>query len=671
VQARAAALERMYQGRNSRLDDYERMYRLQSWKDTLRPNEIRVSLPDAHNTIEKYRALLMTRPPTITVPTTSNNPDDQGRAQKIERYLYGVSARTKMSKVLSWAEWYAVTFGAGFVKCVYDSNHADDEFPLIITSPDTRTLYWQCDGRDRIIELVQKWPRSRREIEAEWGCTLPRPSESWELESEAAWLDYKVDYIEYWTETTVWEKKEKGKPEPKLLTDLIGEAMQGVMAGQAGVDVEATLAGVEGEPAEEEEEEETRIRVRRVIHTVIVEDGAGTGGPAFVVKRAVAMPGYSRIPFVKFSGISTPLAGAGSDLSVLYPLAGGDGTDKAMGVLAAMNLLASIDLDSAIKAPNAPIISDDDAAELDMQPGAKNYVKPGSKVWRLTPDASNPAVQRSAELFTGRASQSGIPEIWSGEFHSLSGQALSGLATVFQMAIGFKQNDRQEALQDLFGLVLALTAKYSARDGGWRTYGTNATGQFVETLVKPADIGTNFRVTVKLSASMPKDTVGIASLLSMLESKGQLSLETMLDHLQKLPEFGLAAESPEDEIVRIYRNQLLKDEQFKGFITKALGSDVVQMMRNAGVVSPEAEQEAQQLLFPPPPMPMPAQGGPQQGMPPEMMAAMQAGQMPAGPMPAGMAGMQMGASPIPPMPGAGGPAMPMPAGMPPGMMEGG
>jgi hypothetical protein len=700
---RAHALKRAFGDRNARMDDYERMYRMDVWKDARKPGEVRVSLPVAHDVVEKLRAMMLTRPPVVTVPTVSARIEDQQRAQKVERYLYGASSRTNLHKLVSHAGWYALTFGVGILKVHYDSFATEDDFPLVVTAPDPRSMFWRMDPKqERMVEAVQMWKRSRREIEQEWDFTLPRVNMLGDtLDAESTWLDGEVTYIEYWAETTVWEdvEREEDKPEPKLLTDLVGEAMQmrlqgmqapsvdmpyGPMADEPGemqpmADGSGMLEPAEGTGADKKEDAaevkpRTRVRRRKIIHAVVVEDAGGDTPAGVMVKRAVYMPGYRQIPFVKFAGISTPLPADGGDISILYPLANGSGGDRAMGVLASMNLLASIDLESAIKAPNAPVYTDDPDAMLDMGQGAINYVKPGSKIDRIRPDTSNPAVQRSYDLLDRHVSGVGVPDVYRGKMEQLSGQAISGFATAFQMALGFRQKEVEQALERLYEIMLCLTAKFADPETGWTAWGANSYGRHVEVTVKPADIGSNYRVQVKLSASMPKDTVGLASMLSMLQSKGQLSLESFIDQLQKLPEVGLAAESPDDEIVRIYRDKLLGAPQFAEVIAKALGMDVVGMLEGAGAITPEAVQAAEQMLYPPPqqqqpmlpagpggpgPMGPGGPGGP--GMPPGMPPGMMG---PGGPMMPGGGG-----PPGPPMPGA--PAMPMPQpGIPPGFPPG-
>jgi hypothetical protein len=178
------------------------------------------------------------------------------------------------------------------------------------------------------------------------------------------------------------------------------------------------------------------------------------------------------------------------------------------------------------------------------------------------------------------------------------------------------------------------------------------------------DIGENYRVRVKLSAALPKDTIALASMYSMLADKKRISQETFLDLLQKLPDIDLAAESPDDEQVRILRGEVLMNGKVAEALATALAKEYVEAMGNSGVITEEALQAALRELEPPPPPPQQAMG-PQQspmgpgGPPPQGM--------PPGPM--GPPGMMPQQGP-PMMPGGGGmapPPMPQMPQLPPGV----
>lgn len=655
IQARRVKLmaENEASKRRERMDRYERMYRLDVYDSPRAPNEVRVSLPVAPETVEKMRALLVTRPPSITVPYNSADPEDMARGQKVEQWLYAAAHRANFQRVLFDAEWFAMCLGMGIIRYYVDLEVPEGDFPIPITAPDPRTVFGlENPARDRFVELVHTWPRKRREIENELGVTLNRPMQPLDLEAEAAWLDGEVEYTEYWLETQVKEKR-SAKRQEDLLTDLVAKALQSQIMGEAGLEMEP-----------EPEPEPVRRRVRKVIHSIIVDDtGAGVLGPQ-VLKRPVIMAGYHSIPYVFWSGTSTPLKGANAHLSVLFPLSNGDAGDRSMGVLAAQNLLASLDVESAIRAPNSPLWTDDPAAQIDLAPDAVNRVQPGHRVDRLQTDVTNPAVVRGLELMGDQTARHSIPSILTGDnVQSLSGQAISGFATVFQMLIGHKQVERERALEQLFGAWLCLVEEWADPVEGMQAWGYTPTGTYVDVALLPDDVQGNYRVQVKLSASMPQDQIGMISTLSMLQKQGQISMETLLDQVQKL--LGLAADTPNDEIIRILRDRWIMDSQFAEQMAQLLAADYRELLLGHGqpIIPPGAMQNSQALAGSMEAMLAGAQGQPPPGgMPPEMMG---------GPM--GPGGPPMGpVGPMPPMPPGGGGPMPMGpmpgGGAPPGVM---
>lgn len=691
IRARTSTLKEAATERNDRISKYLRMYSLDVFEGKMLPNDYRVSLPLAFDLVEKLRALLVTRPPVYTVPAGTANMDTQARAQKIERWLDGAASMMNLDTLLPEAAWWAVCAGMGVMKLAYDPNAAEDEFPLVLHTPDPRACFWSMDARkDRFTEFIHSWERPRREIEDEWGVKLQPPVKLADAVAMADWGDTPVTYIEYWVELTEWEDVEPPKEPAPLLTDLVQqafEAQQGAALGLAPDEIQAALKGGEdytpGEKAEDKDEDEkvpvvTRRRVRKVVHCVAVDEGIYRKGRKAedlgmtIIKKPVVMPYYKRIPFFLFPGTQTPMGGANANLSALYPLTNGSSDKtKSVGVLAALNMALSMELQTLLSAPNSPVLTDDPKLVLDFAPNSVNYVQEGSKVWRLENDTTNPAAQRVFGALNDQLARVGIPDVFSGKMEQLSGQAISGFASVFQMSIGFRQQAFERALSAMMEHALCLTKYYSADRGAWRVWGTSKNGKPVDLTLSADDIGDIIRVQVKLSASMPKDTAAMASLWSMLQQKGQISTETLIDLLQKLPEFGLAAESPEDEMQRILRDKILTNPKFMEMFAGQTAAQFLPFLMGAENTTPEQIAQANALFAPaPPPMAGPPGMGQMQGpgnpmtMRPGMPPGMAPGAMPGAPMPGGPG--QMSGPPQINMPGGGGvPSVPGPLQAPP------
>jgi hypothetical protein len=391
------------------------------------------------------------------------------------------------------------------------------------------------------------------------------------------------------------------------------------------------------------------MKVRRVIHAIVAEDiltsveqGERAAFGIAVIKAATHFGRYDRIPFFGWPGKSVPLAGEFSDQSVLYPLAKGDASTGTLGVFGAYQALASIDIQSAIDSPNAPIFSDDPDHAISMERNKVNYVAPGTKVWRLQPDVTNPAVQRAMQAMQDQMFRSGIHELMDGPAHMVSGQSVSGQASVHQMVVGQRMNLLQEELSRMLEFSLRLV-RACAVDDKWEAYGTTTRGEFVRMELGSEDVPENPRVLVKLSASMPKDSIGLASVLSALAAKNQISLETFLDLFQKLPEFGLASDSPAEEIERILRDRMLMSGPMAESLAQALSMGYVMRILNDGAVTPEEQMVAQQFMEKLMQQAAPgigqSSGGPQEPPNPnQMMEVPPSGAPPAMPAPPNMPG---------------------------------
>lgn len=622
VSKRTTVLEKMYGNRNTRMKLYERMYRLDTYDGSAAAaEEIRVALPIAHNLVEKSRAMMIGRPPVVSVPSVGTNEEGKETAEKIERWMIGALSRMQFVNRLGDAEFWATCAGKGWLKLTWDPFAMDDEFPIVLVAPDPKTLFPRYNNqRDRVVELADIRMRTRRDIEDEWGGLGFKFSRPIGLDSAACaeWMEEEVRYIEYWLETVQFVKQD-GKSEKKKSGEVdASPALSRVMKFTQGADGEPVESREDSPPgfAENKKEEneyektgdewtdftENRKKVRRVIHSVVAEDiltsveqgERGALGVA-VIKSATHFGRYDRIPFFGWPGKSVPLPGEHADQSVLYPLAKGDASTGAMGVFGAYQALASIDIQSAIDSPNAPIFSDDPDHAISMERNKINYVSPGTKVWRLQPDVTNPAVQRAMMAMQDQMFRSGIHELMDGPAHMVSGQSVSGQSSVHQMVIGQRMNLLQEELSRMLEFALRLV-RTCAVEEQWEAYGTTARGEFIKMSLGSEDVPENPRVLVKLSAAMPKDSIGLASILSALAAKNQISLETFLDLFQKLPEFGLASDSPAEEIERILRDRMLMSGPMAESLAQALSMGYVMRILNDGAVTPEEQMLAQQFM---------------------------------------------------------------------------
>jgi len=604
VQSRYTALAEKWSKRNSRMDDYEKLYLLDMWEESPEPDERRISAPVCFNTVESFRTLLLTRPPVISVPPSEVKAVATDQADQIEKFLYGVWYQGRVLDALNLAEWHASCLGEGVLRCVYDPEVVEDELPLVVQALDPRTVYANPSGREgQDLEVIHSFKRARREIEAEWGELKRGPEAGANLEE---WLDEEVDFVDYWrvdveeVEEPVEERRADEGEEPEgVLARLVAMAKRAI---RAGTPEPAAAVNEFGERIEEEGEEgEERIRkVRRrvVTNCVVVEDQ--------FLKEPMRMPGYRRLPFIRYAGIATPLADENGALSVLFPITGGSRKNGAMGLAAGINELLAMKQRLIEMYANGAIITDDTDLEIDFRPGAVNTMRKGAQWSFLVPPGPHPAVDQQIALIERLTQDATVSAAMQGRYvGTVSGIALSAMNNPVLMRIAHRQQVRERAYQELNRLILSLAEEYVPAEG-WYVWGTDRQGGTFELALKPGVIAGYYRNRVELSASLPKDEAGEVMGLANLVGQKLISRETFLDQLQRIKQ--LSSQSPQDEMKKILRDMLL----FEGPTTERL----------AQVVLADYSEELAAALAPAPsPTPQPSPtgaggGGPMMGMPP-------------------------------------------------------
>jgi hypothetical protein len=179
VEKRFTELEDMWGDRNSRMDDYEKLYLLDIWEDAAEPDKERITAPICWTTVEAFRPLLLTKPPVITVPPSDVKAVLEKQADSIEKYLYGVWYQAHIMEALDEAEWHASCLGEGVLRCVYDPMVCEGDLPLVVQALDPRNIYANASDRyGQDLEVIHSFERTRRVIENEWGVKLEkqRPS---------------------------------------------------------------------------------------------------------------------------------------------------------------------------------------------------------------------------------------------------------------------------------------------------------------------------------------------------------------------------------------------------------------------------------------------------------------------------------------------------------------
>lgn len=648
---RKAALVKAAGNRNAEMMRFEDMYRMDVYQSggnhagrlgdvgvVTDANEWKISLPLAFAEVEKHKAMMWAKPPTITVPYAGADVGLAARAQKLERFLYGVMEAMRLMKVVSLVEWSANCRGRGWLKATYDENAAHDEFPIRACDVDPKNVYctW-TESRERPTELIELRKRPRRSVRDMYGeKALAVPTGR--LGQKEQWLDEEVEVLDYWAEHVVWEDEEAGEDEAHeaaeevpLVIELAAASTLAAMNGPTPTAPTDTLAarlatkGKRKKDADDKREKRKQVRVRKVVHGVLViGEGASEGG--VWVKKPVVIPGYMYVPYFGFSGHATPLDGGRDALSLLYPYARGDAGDEVQGVFQAMNTLASLLLQNSVEMSTAPLVTDDANAQIDtVTPNFLNRLEPGRTLQYLQKPNTLSVLGNAMEFLKGVMYQVGMPEILAaGRTASLSGQSVEAQGAEYEMRLALRQREREQALELMFRHILCLARAWADPDEGWTVSGSGRYGRsYYEETLTPDEIGKNYRVKVKLSSSTPRDVMGLISMLLNAKRSNEISSETFLDQLQQ--HIGLASDSPEDEIKKILRGMFITSGKLTEQIAEQLGAEYVQ--RLTGEVgglpmpkpppAPKAESQAPSAEQGPPEMSM-------AGMPitPQMVAAM-------------------------------------------------
>lgn len=598
VTGRADELKSRWGERNTRMDDMEALYRLDVWEDEAAPDERRVTSPRPYTVVEATRALLFTQRPVIDVPASLVSKVADETASHMEKHLYGCWDRMRLVLAIDEAEFFADCLGMGVLRIVYVPDMPYGDLPIIGNALDPRHVYHSPDPLRplRSMEVAHYFDRTRREIEAEWGELKGRPAEPEEL---AEWLDQEVDFIDYWMTTTV---EREAKEEEEEILGPLGKAVKALR----GIFKRPEEKAEEGE---REGESERNVEQERAVINCVVADGQ-------FVKEPMIVPGYEILPFVWWAGVRTPLKDEDSCLSVLWAIAGGVRGGGSQGMIATENELFSLKMrEVERRARMAAVTNDESLLDLDSSPGAVNYAKEADyKITWVVPPGEGPQTDILMRQVGQRTEDATIPGSMMGQYQgAASGIALSMVTNPVLMRIAARQRDREEALQDVNGIILALTEEY-APDEGWTVWGLDKEGKEMEERLPPGMIAGYRRNRVHLSARLPRDAAGEGLMLSKLVQDKLLSRRSAIERLQMV--LSLSGQSPDDELKRILIESILFDDEGtrEAMAERAL-ADYDQALAMAAQQAKAMEQGA----MGPPGGPPGAGQGPMQGIPPEVV----------------------------------------------------
>lgn len=622
--------------RNTRMNRADRIYRMQVYESEPQPGAAQVVMPTATDMVDKMTATLNAMPPVIGVRVAGEQDGRKGRAQVEEEFLYGLAYAMNLNMHRQMATHNALRLGEGWIKLVCDIEQtAEGESPVKALTPDPRRVYYTpSTTEDKPQCLVEWWKRTRGEIEDELGIELTgHPSDSTKL---AEWLKGKVDYVEFWEERSVLEDE----PPENSKKDKVEDKAEGEVEGMyGGVTPDPMAALVEsgeqmGEAtssaeADAEDEAQTGVKKKKkrkckklvVVHAKLVGDnevksvGKRLSNWYFVKNGDPKVyPGLDRVPYFVHYGRPVIEEGQRRGVPLLYSVTGGDAGTMGLGVLQARNRLISLGVEIAqAMGGRVPYITNDPGlTTVNTNAGAVNYVQGDLKP--LWPEQN---VQMAMSLFENLGRQvyeSGIPQVYNGESHNMSGAAIEGLGSVFKWTLSAMQEQQSRQLEALLRTGLRLAKEYADVDEGWEVSGRNQYGENVSATIKPDDIDVNDRVEVRLSSALPSDKYAHLNMLNQIKAQRGITQEQFIDEAQKL--LGNSDRSPKATLQTVIGETLfwnLMPELAKGLgqsdvakvmvqgLTDKLGSYAMQLMPDemlkaqVKTMMAQAQMQAQQV----------------------------------------------------------------------------
>lgn len=597
VKRRRDALRLNFAQTYADMDRFEKAYRMDVWKDKRVAGEERVTLPIAYSHVEEMRAMMLARPPQYSVPSVGDDRDAKRRSELLETYLYGFNSRCNLYEKLWDAEWKAQCLGVGGIKCWYDGEQPEDEFPLVSSSIEPRNVAYRFNAQQtRFAEFVETYYRTRREIEAEFGIVFVEGRPETDNDGYDEWLDEAVIYSEYWNEQIVLAKQSESVAERAV------KKMSSVL------DVPLASSVLNANADDTLDDAPKKKRVREIIHCVFIDEQSDDDDEVTWAKRPTVMPGYQTIPYFLWGGVSTGIEGK-RWTSSLYGLLGGDGYDKADGAIQVSNQVMSLFLSASYRATfpakttTSKVIAENG---LDYSADAINPIEQGASVQTVYETPPGNHLITVSEQMAKVLARLGTPEVMTGGYVNNSGASISGQSTVFMLRLAGAQHERETALRRLLEHVLGLTREW-AGSKGWSAYGTNRYGGFVESRVRADDIGESVRVVVKMSSNFPRDEIAMITMMSNLAGQGRISKQTFMDFFQQA--YGLASDSPEAEEKRILIERLLDSPD----MLQVVGAEMVKKLQAAIAPPPMPQLQPQpqaQQMPPMPQMPQPPQPPP-------------------------------------------------------------
>ena len=461
-------------------------------------DEVRVILPAAFITVEALRQLLITKPPSISVPPSSHRAIEKEQAEIIEKQLLSVYAQGSVYHELCMATWHALVDGMGCMFTAYDTQADENECPIVVRDVDPYYLYAMPGRKPRTWQyVINAYPRMVGEVYEEWvsGKDNRRGITKDAREAlEGMKMTDEVMFIDYWDKT------------------------HNAVAIKPMVD-------------------------RRGMKSI--------SGAKWLKKPMEHKYGF--LPWTIFFWHELPFKSNFEDMSVgaLYSV---------QETLKYFVSLASQKATTLARYADSPLIIKSSAgadATVDRQAGSIIGLFQDEDARYLEHSGSSPEVDVMLSLVKDYLEMGTLPSHLMGQYiGQVSGIALSLLRNPTLMKIAFFQESLESALEQVNEHILRLVEKFVTSPV--YLWGKDLNGQPIEAALDGGTIKGYYRNSVKLSASLPADEPGIVAMLANMVQMDILSRQTARDVAQQMLS-GLVGQSISDETMNILAEKIMDD----------------------------------------------------------------------------------------------------------------
>jgi hypothetical protein len=490
-----------YADRDNHFVEYFKAIDGDIWAEDPGTNEVRVTDPLCSDTVDLDVALLVSKSPIITVPTSAVSGVDGTMASLYEQVLYGVWQACQMLIVLDKACRMASATGWGVIRGPVVV--ARKEFPLRITSCDPRQCYpdFDEDGRLRFNFFVTK--RSVADVKADLPRQRGRLPSVWHRDLIADMEDDKeVRWMEYW-----------GWHDDRLMHAIAVNPTVDEAVGPNDLQIGSWLK----EPVDLSDDYPD-IPYEYFFPRATGRAEKGREGESVIANILEVQKAKSMLMTVlasdAFNRGNQPMW---TDGQILFPL----------------------------DAQGKPYIDTDAGGFTQVSPGAKLDVVPGTMDHQLTSQ-----LYEKLERMGGRST---FPAAMYGQYEgAMSGIALSLLTNPVLIRQALAQRRIEGALQNVNARILRTLARLP---GSVPLFGVDKKGTPFEIDLRQVPmLGKYTHNVVQLSSSLPKDVPILGQLINSSAQQGVLSKRTAAEYLQNL--MDLPNKSPEEEFEKRVAEQI-------------------------------------------------------------------------------------------------------------------